>query len=569
MSHGITIDLDDFNSDEEKVGSDVEEVRKWDHDLRETKTFSTAFLILSGRRFESPNLEELSKVLLKFIGPPTKDYFLCRSTQAKAFDELIADCKRGWKSEASRKKKWSVRFVAENLALLLVLRRQVEKEKVARLEVSTRSASGGRPKSNDLKRAFRKLWTIYEKSLKLYVQAEKDEENKVHRTPSLNVQLTGTRDQDKVPWGKWTKYESNCPMCVHASTMPMQSREDINAANARLREDAEANDGDGKFEGMATKVGCYCYGQNCFGDEYGIGCWHCVDLAMTIGEVPAVEVDPGLCRFDCDICRCSCQVIFDDNKRHTIANSLKKNAMKSTPIESREAQREGGRSIFFDYVKNSLDNNSVREYQDVDYRSEFDRISDVATKTAIAISNNTAMQCNPKVTRGLQELIRGRQTNIEMTPAGAGGGRKVSMSISQARKELKGRSDGATRKDPPETLQSINNYTPPDSNFGSNAGNRWHRNNLSSAQLHPVLNTWNPKATTVSSPPMMERVQKRVMDTLFDAATTPQTRRVVAKVHAQLAQKDATFTIVVDRYQEVKSSQEISTSCIDLQRALG
>jgi hypothetical protein len=243
--------------------------------------------------------------------------------------------------------------------------------------------------------------------------------------------------------------------------------------------------------------------------------------------------------------------------------------MKSTPIESREAQREGGRSIFFDYVKNSLDNNSVREYQDVDYRSEFDRISDVATKTAIAISNNTAMQCNPKVTRGLQELIRGRQTNIEMTPAGAGGGRKVSMSISQARKELKGRSDGATRKDPPETLQSINNYTPPDSNFGSNAGNRWHRNNLSSAQLHPVLNTWNPKATTVSSPPMMERVQKRVMDTLFDAATTPQTRRVVAKVHAQLAQKDATFTIVVDRYQEVKSSQEISTSCIDLQRALG
>ena len=160
----------------------------------------------------------------------------------------------------------------------------------------------------------------------------------------------------------------------------------------------------------------------------------------------------------------------------------------------------------------SLDNNSVREYQDVDYRSEFDRISDVATKTAIAISNNTAMQCNPKVTRGLQELIRGRQTNIEMTPAGAGGGRKVSMSISQARKELKGRSDGATRKDPPETLQSINNYTPLDSNFGSNAGNRWHRNNLSSAQLHPVLNTWNPKATTVSSPPMMKRVQKEKGD---------------------------------------------------------
>jgi hypothetical protein len=85
MSHGITIDLDDFNSDEEKVGSDVEEVRKWDHDLRETKTFSTAFLILSGRRFESPNLEELSKVLLKFIGPPTNIQQHCNAVQSKGY----------------------------------------------------------------------------------------------------------------------------------------------------------------------------------------------------------------------------------------------------------------------------------------------------------------------------------------------------------------------------------------------------------------------------------------------------------------------------------------------------
>jgi thymidylate kinase len=68
---------------------------------------------------------------------------------------------------------------------------------------------------------------------------------------------------------------------------------------------------------------------------------------------------------------------------------------------------------------------------------------------------------------------------------------------------------------------------------------------------------------------MMERVQKRVMDKLFDDETTPQTKRVVAKVHTQLANKDATFMIVVDRYQDIKSSQEISTTCIDLQRALG
>ena len=167
---------------------------------------------------------------------------------------------------------------------------------------------------------------------------------------------------------------------------------------------------------------------------------------------------------------------------------------------------------------------------------------------------------------GLQEIIPGRRTNIEMRTL-AGGGKKVSISIQQARKELKGR--GAERKNPPE-MPSFNDNTPPTSNFLSNAGNRAHRNRLSSAPLQPVmLMMGTPKATAISPPPMMERVQKRVMDQLFDAATTPQTKRVVAKVHAQLAQKDATFTTVVDRYQDVQSSQEISTTCIDLQRALG
>jgi hypothetical protein len=82
----------------------------------------------------------------------------------------------------SRKKKWNVRFVAEHLVILLVLRRQVEKEKEARAEVerSTRPASKGVPKATPLKRAFRKLWVFYEPSLKLYTQAERDAENVVH-----------------------------------------------------------------------------------------------------------------------------------------------------------------------------------------------------------------------------------------------------------------------------------------------------------------------------------------------------------------------------------------------------
>ena len=73
MSHlsGGVIHLDDSNDDVEEVGSDVEEVVTWDHELRGTKTFSTGFLILSGRRFDSPNLDEQHKILFSFINQGT------------------------------------------------------------------------------------------------------------------------------------------------------------------------------------------------------------------------------------------------------------------------------------------------------------------------------------------------------------------------------------------------------------------------------------------------------------------------------------------------------------------
>jgi hypothetical protein len=125
----------------------------------------------------------------------------------------------------------------------------------------------------------------------------------------------------------------------------------------------------------------------------------------------------------------SCQATFMENKHHTIANGLKKNAMKCKLIKTRESQREGSRSLFFDYIKNNLDNYSLREFQDVDSCSEFELVTDIATKTAIDASSYTAMQCNPHIMRGLQDIIPGCRMNIEMTPAG--GGKKVCMSLQQ------------------------------------------------------------------------------------------------------------------------------------------
>ena len=122
-----------------------------------------SFSILSGRKFKSPSLEAQSKLLLLFLDKDPCDYFKARSSQAIAFKKIQDACKSGWKTEASGKKKWSVRFVAEHLALLLVIRRQVEKEKEAQeaIHQTTRASSlskaKGVPKATDLNRAFRKL----------------------------------------------------------------------------------------------------------------------------------------------------------------------------------------------------------------------------------------------------------------------------------------------------------------------------------------------------------------------------------------------------------------------------
>jgi hypothetical protein len=100
--------------------------------------------------------------------------------------------------------------------------------------------------------------------------------------------------------------------------------------------------------------------------------------------------------------------MFEESKRNQIANALRKNAEKGKPhMEMLESQREGGCLLFFDYVKNNLDNYSMQEFQQVDLPSENKMIQDVFTKTSIDVLHNTLMQFNPNVMRGLQGIIPG------------------------------------------------------------------------------------------------------------------------------------------------------------------
>jgi hypothetical protein len=100
-----------------------------------------------------------------------------------------------------------------------------------------------------------------------------------------------------------------------------------------------------------------------------------------------------------------------------------------------------------------------------------EHIQDISTMAVSDRMNGIYLQSNPHVIPGLQRIIPGCRINIKMTPAA--GKRKVSMSIAQARNELKGqsKSKGSARNNPP-VMPSLSDPTPPASNFLSNEGNR-------------------------------------------------------------------------------------------------
>ncbi len=139
------------------------------------------------------------------------------------------------------------------------------------------------------------------------------------------------------------------------------------------------------------------------------------------------------------------------------------------------------------------------------------------------------------------------------------------------RKQLK---EGGRKKSPPKLLPISSKHMPPYSNFVSNVDNHAWRNGLSSKPMYPHQearrNTTAAAAVTTLAllmATMAERVQKRVLD-IFLNVSLPATKKIAVKVHAQHARKDPAFTSVVDQFQDIQCSQEISSACLELQRAM-
>jgi hypothetical protein len=89
-SGGVVNFDDNISSNEGSNGSNVEEIIQWDRELCQSKTFSTALLILLGHAYNFPKLADQKKILLKFIDRPAREFFRRRSNQVMAFSSLSA-----------------------------------------------------------------------------------------------------------------------------------------------------------------------------------------------------------------------------------------------------------------------------------------------------------------------------------------------------------------------------------------------------------------------------------------------------------------------------------------------
>ena len=75
-------------------------------------------------------------------------------------------------------------------------------------------------------------------------------------------------------------------------------------------------------------------------------------------------------------------------------------------------------------------------------------------------------------------------------------------------------------------------------------------------------------AATEAASTIMGRVIKRVLNVFLSSSLTSLTKKVAAKVHAGLAHNDAAFASIIDSFEDVQSSQEISSACFDLQHGM-
>ena len=369
-----------------------------------------------------------------FVAESLQDFFLNGSRQIKKFQLLMTACRFPSLSKTSCVKNWMSEFLADKLAILLLLRQQVMDER----EERKRSGSVGhyaQPRTK-LRRTFAALHQKYLACEQKYAEDQRTELNRREHTPSLDYQTKGGRLQDGILWDPAKRDLPQCPVCPHRCTMIVDNMQAIHAYNQGAR---DAVGGDGLFTAKSPKHGCFCYMVTCGGRPDGGNCPECIRLSKN-GVTPLPLAGPGECGFSCGICSCRCQVVFEEAHRVEIAGAIKlmsNRKQKSGEGEAKKKPEEKGLAVVSRALADALENNIVREKQMPNRRLEVEIVQDPKTNCALDLLSNPHYAINLSLRWKLGKEVNltrdvrvhrdgGRGGGATVKAAAAAGGRKES-----------------------------------------------------------------------------------------------------------------------------------------------
>ena len=308
---------------------EVQVVTLWDKEARKEDIYKIAYCIFTGRKFGSPSVIAMREWLEIFLTEPPQDFFLNGSKQIHNFNLLMKACRMPTLSKTSHLKKWTTDFLADKLAILLVLCWQVFDEREER-KLSGSVGHYAQPRTK-LRRNFTAFHKKYVECEQQYAENQCIVMNCRMETPSLNYQMKGCCLQDLFLWDPTKRDLTLCPVCPHGCTMTVETMQALHAYNQGGRDAAGPN---GSFTAKSPKIGCFCYMVTCGGRPDGGNCPECIRLSKNGTRTPSPLAGPGECGFFCGVCACRCQVIFEEAHRVEISDAIK--------LQSDKKQKRGG-----------------------------------------------------------------------------------------------------------------------------------------------------------------------------------------------------------------------------------
>lgn len=246
---------------------------------------------------------------------------------------------------------------------------------------------------------------------------------------------TETNIQEKNPFDEKRRDSRPCPYCKHDVLMPIETSQEIEAENKRIRGDHEQKMKEWNCIARESRppkprmkktvcltLACYCARQNCLMRSNGEGCVTCKsfsDQGLREHLVAVVDLDgggPNDMKCPCKVCQCGCQKSFSSHLYGTIAFDLEAKKMGVTNADS-AARLDVGKLI-----ASQLDNARVQVIQDggsekylgldpEKSREAFNQ--DTLAYASLALASDPILHSNVEHRKRLQEAI-GPRSNREV-----------------------------------------------------------------------------------------------------------------------------------------------------------